>query len=77
MENLDEQTKVVILSNLPTVVFGFWVLVRVLRKAGRSSWWVLLMIVPLLNIIMLWVFSFVSWPGLERAKAEHTSEIFS
>ncbi|MGU7779114.1 hypothetical protein [Burkholderia sp. PU8-34] len=36
--------------------------VRIVRRTGHSGWWVLTMIVPLLNIIMLWVFAFARWP---------------
>ena len=38
-------------------VFG-----RILNRAGYSRWWLLTVVVPLLNLIMLWVFAFVSWP---------------
>lgn len=39
----------------------------ILRKAGYSAWWVLIALVPLLNIIMFWVFAFSRWPVEERA----------
>lgn len=39
------------------IVFG-----RVLNRAGYSRWWVLTMFVPLLNLIMLWVFAYADWP---------------
>lgn len=35
---------------------------KILSKAGFSGWWSLLAIVPIVNIICLWVFAFVSWP---------------
>jgi len=38
-------------------VFG-----RILNRAGYSRWWLLTIVVPLLNLIMLWVFAFASWP---------------
>ena len=38
----------------------------ILRKAGYSRWWVLISLVPLLNIIMFWVFAFARWPLEER-----------
>jgi hypothetical protein len=34
----------------------------IIRKAGFSGWWVLLTLVPLANLILLWVFAFVRWP---------------
>ncbi len=39
----------------------------ILRKAGYSGWWVLISFVPLLNVIMFWVFAFARWPLEERA----------
>jgi hypothetical protein len=41
-----------------------WVIpaVKIVQKAGYSGWWV----VPLVNIIMLWVFAFADWPSLAR-----------
>lgn len=41
-------------------VFG-----RVLARAGYSRWWLITMFVPLLNLIMLWVFAFAAWPALK------------
>ena len=42
---------------IPLLVF-----IPVVRKAGFSGWWALLAYVPLLNLIMFWVFAFVEWP---------------
>jgi hypothetical protein len=38
-------------------VFG-----RIVSRAGYSRWWLVLMVVPLVNLIMLWVFAFADWP---------------
>ena len=40
--------------------------VKILGKAGYSGWWVLLGFVPLVNLIMLWVFAFADWPALAK-----------
>jgi uncharacterized membrane protein YhaH (DUF805 family) len=37
---------------------------KILSKAGYSGWWCLLAPVPLLNLIMLWVFACAPWPNL-------------
>jgi hypothetical protein len=39
------------------VIFG-----RIVNRAGYSRWWLLTLAVPLLNLIMLWVFAFADWP---------------
>jgi predicted ABC-type exoprotein transport system permease subunit len=41
-------------------------LVMIITKAGYSGWWVLLWFVPIVNIVMLWVFAFADWPGLRQ-----------
>lgn len=45
-----------------TVVAGGWVL----AKAGRSPIWILLLLVPYVNIIALWAFAYASWPFADR-----------
>jgi len=35
---------------------------RILNRTGYSRWWLLTIFVPLLNLIMLWVFAFANWP---------------
>ncbi len=42
----------------------YWVIAE---KAGYSGWLSLLMLVPLVNVVMLWVFAFSEWPALRRA----------
>lgn len=37
---------------------------RIIRRAGYSGWWVLAMFVPIVNVVMLWVFAFAKWPAL-------------
>ena len=41
-----------------------WFFSRAVRKAGFSPWWAALGIVPVVNIIMLWVFAYAKWPAL-------------
>jgi hypothetical protein len=35
---------------------------RILRRIGMSGWWSVIAIIPLLNLIGLWILAFVSWP---------------
>ena len=60
-----------------TVVFGamfivvaIWLPVRILHRAGYSGWWVILTLIPLVNLIMIWVFAFSTWP-----KTQPTSDV--
>jgi hypothetical protein len=41
--------------------------VKILQKAGFSGWWVIASFIPLVNVIMFWVFAFARWPIEERA----------
>ena len=41
------------------VIIPFW---KIYGKAGFSKWLSLLMIVPLINLIVLYVVAFSSWP---------------
>jgi len=46
------------------VAFCLWLGVRILRKAGLDGWWVLVLLIPIANIAMIWVFAFIRWPTL-------------
>jgi uncharacterized membrane protein YhaH (DUF805 family) len=62
-------------SDAPNVAIGviaiiivlaiyFVPILMIIRKAGYNGWWILILFVPLVNLIMLWVFAFASWPSL-------------
>jgi hypothetical protein len=42
---------------VPALLFS-----RVLARAGFPAWWALIGLVPVINLIFLWVFAFVPWP---------------
>lgn len=50
------------------IVLFQWPFWRIARKAGFPGALSLLLLIPLLNIIMIWVFAFVEWP-IEKAGA--------
>ena len=49
---------IVLLLLLPLYFFS-----RAVAKAGFSSWWAVLALVPIVNVIMLWVFAYAKWPA--------------
>jgi uncharacterized membrane protein YhaH (DUF805 family) len=55
---------VVLIVLIFLVALPLWFFGRALRKAGFSGWWALLGLVPVVNIVMLWVFAFAEWPAL-------------
>ena len=46
------------------LVLPLWFFSRGIAKAGFSPWWALLGVVPLVNLVMLWVFAYAKWPAL-------------
>lgn len=55
------------------IVLAFFILFlippwRIVSKAGYPGALSLLMLVPLLNIVLLWVFAFVKWPVEQQAE---------
>lgn len=51
---------------LATVVLFMYPYVRIIKRAGFSGWWVLTMFVPIVNLIMIWVFALAKWPAIDR-----------
>jgi hypothetical protein len=45
---------------LPTI----WASSLVLKKAGFSRWWACLLLLPVVNLVAIWVFAFIRWPAL-------------
>ncbi len=45
-------------------ILGFGVpLWKIATKAGFSGWWSLLAHIPLLNLVVLWLFVLAKWPA--------------
>ncbi len=36
--------------------------VQIVRRAGYSGWWILILLVPVLNVVMLLIFAYKEWP---------------
>ncbi len=49
---------------LALVVLFLWLYGRILMRAGFSGWWALLALIPVVNLVMLWIFAFIDWPAL-------------
>ena len=57
---------VLVLVYLGVIILTVVAWVKILSKAGYSGWWVLIGIVPLVNVIMFFVFAFSEWPVLRE-----------
>lgn len=50
-----------------TVMLALWLIfvigyIRVIQKAGYSGWWILIGLVPVVNVVMFLVFAYSRWP---------------
>ena len=63
---MDESGQVIVGLIVVVVILAVYLvpIIKILNKAGYSGWWCLLFFVPLVNLIMLWVFAFADWPNL-------------
>jgi hypothetical protein len=52
-----------ILIILVLAVIPYW---KIWSRTGHSGAWALLMLVPLANLISLWVLAFKKWPAVDR-----------
>lgn len=43
--------------------------VSIVKKAGYSGWWVLIVLVPIANIVFFLIFAFSEWPVLKELRA--------
>ena len=55
------------------IVFAvIWGGTVVARKAGHSPWWAVLLIVPVANLVIIWLFAFADWPAIGPAQSGAT-----
>lgn len=52
--------------SLAILLVLMWPYVKIVQKAGYSGWHVLWMFLPIVNLVMLFVFAFSRWPIEEK-----------
>lgn len=55
---------IIVLLYVGIIVIPCW---RIVSKAGYAGPWSLLALVPLVNLVALWVFAFANWPNGKSA----------
>jgi hypothetical protein len=55
---------------IPLLALAAWFVGKAIKKAGYSISWTLFSFVPLVNLVMLWVFAYVKWHSLPER--QHT-----
>jgi hypothetical protein len=58
----------IVVSSVAIFVIMLIAYTNVISRAGYSRWWILIMLVPLANIVMLLVFCFKEWPVQRELK---------
>jgi len=48
------------------VLFCLWLAYRIIEKAGFDGRWALVLLIPVVNIIMIWVFALSHWSLLRK-----------
>jgi hypothetical protein len=46
------------------LIIPFW---QLFSKAGYSAWWSLTMVVPVANLVALYILAFSDWPSLQKS----------
>jgi hypothetical protein len=57
---------VVLAAFIAPVIVSVIAIVRIIQRAGFSGWWILVTLVPVVNMLALWYFAFASWPALAK-----------
>lgn len=47
-------------------LFCLWLGYRILEKAGLDGRWTLILLIPVVNVVMIWLFAFCDWPLLPK-----------
>ncbi len=54
---------------LALIAVFLWLSARILSRAGYSSWWSLVSLIPVVGIIMWYVFAFSTWPNEKNSSS--------
>jgi hypothetical protein len=72
MFGLGVQELLIIIIILAFFAIPVWLWGHIADKAGFSKGWGFIVLVPLVNIILLWVFAFARWPNLAPRSTEES-----
>ena len=51
-----------------TLGVTIWAAYKVVQRAGYSGAWAFTLLIPVVNLVMLYVFAFSDWPALRRSR---------
>ena len=55
------------------VISPIFALANIIKRVGHSPWLALLFVIPIVNLVFIWVFAFMRWP-IDQASAQSASE---
>lgn len=47
------------------IAFTLWLGSKILEKAGLDKKWVFCLLIPVVNMLMIWAFAFTNWPNIK------------
>jgi hypothetical protein len=51
------------------IAFVLWLLSKILVKAGFEPIWAFAMLIPIVNVLLVWFFAFAAWPNSQRKES--------
>lgn len=66
MNNIGFPGMAMMLIYIAVMVVPFW---KIWSRTGHSGWISLLMLIPLVNLIMLYVLAFKDWPAMPKRQS--------
>jgi hypothetical protein len=62
---------IVILLTAVITLGLLWPYGRIFYRVGYSPWLSLLMLVPLVNVVTIWLFAYAQWPAVTAKSSAH------
>lgn len=53
-----------------SIILILWLGAEILHKAGIEKKWVFCLLIPVVNILMIWVFAFSNWTNVNKINEE-------
>lgn len=46
-----------------------WPCMRILKKMGYGGWWTIVSLIPVANVVGIWVLAIIDWPSKQKGGA--------
>lgn len=56
-----------------TCLLVIWPTRRIARRMGYSVWWSIVMLIPVVDLILIWIVGFNPWPAEKTSRADTTN----